>query len=327
MNGQDIPNENTRIGFGRAVGAGFRRYGTISGRSSRSEFWYWALYCYVWMAAFAIAGLLMDDGSLALSGYVIFGLVHFVPGLAVTVRRLHDIDRSGWWLLLMFVPVIGLFAALLLIAWFTIKGTPGENRFGPDPCEIDEVARENVALTKARQAYEQGNCTLAAILFQPLAERGDPYAQATLGLMHLNGEGVRQDYIQAYKWLALAMSRFRESDEAARGKARRDLAFLETRALLGMTTQPVRVPKDARAAAGQEHGLLVADVEDDSPAAKGAVALGDVLLAINGSAVERIADLFGALADADTGAQVQVRVLRGGATKELAVTVGTRPAG
>ena len=224
--------------------------------------------------------------------------------------------RQAVWLVAVILP------SLVLVAAFGLR-----RAFG-GPSEIDEVARENeVARTKAQQAYEQGNCTLAAILFQPLAERGDPYAQATLGLMHLNGEGVRQDYIQAYKWLALAMSRFRDSDEAARGKARRDLAFLETRALLGMATQPVRVPKDARAAAGQEHGLLVADVEDDSPAAKGAVALGDVLLAINGGAVERLADLFGALADADPGAQVKVRVLRGGATKELAITVGTRPAG
>ncbi len=101
----------------------------------------------------------------------------------------------------------------------------------------------------------------------------------------------------------------------------------EQRGYLGIATQPVRVPKDARAVAGQEHGLLVADVEDDSPAAKGGMALGDVLLAINGSAVERIADLFGALADAGPGAQVKVRVLRGGATKELAITVGTRPSG
>ncbi len=56
-------------------------------------------------------------------------LALFLPGLAVSVRRLHDLDRTGWWLLLVFT-VIGV---ILLLVWDCMKGTPGPNRFGPDP--------------------------------------------------------------------------------------------------------------------------------------------------------------------------------------------------
>ena len=53
-----------------------------------------------------------------------------VPGLAVSVRRLHDLDRSGWWLLLGFVPVIG---PVVLLVWCCSRGMEGPNQFGPDP--------------------------------------------------------------------------------------------------------------------------------------------------------------------------------------------------
>jgi len=56
-------------------------------------------------------------------------LALFLPGLALAIRRLHDLDRSGWWFLLVFIPVIG---AIILIIWACTKGTDGPNRFGPD---------------------------------------------------------------------------------------------------------------------------------------------------------------------------------------------------
>ena len=70
------------------------------------------------------------------AGYVpgllgsVWSLVNFVPGISVGVRRLHDTDRSGWWLLLVFVPIIGV---LVLLYWFVSRGTQGTNRFGTDP--------------------------------------------------------------------------------------------------------------------------------------------------------------------------------------------------
>lgn len=57
-------------------------------------------------------------------------LINPLPGIAVSVRRLHDLDRSGWWLLIALVPLIG---AIVLLAWFCSRGIGGANRFGPDP--------------------------------------------------------------------------------------------------------------------------------------------------------------------------------------------------
>jgi uncharacterized membrane protein YhaH (DUF805 family) len=62
------------------------------------------------------------------------GLALLLPNLAVAVRRLHDTDRSGWWLLIALLPLIGL---IVLIVFFCIRGTPGPNRFGPDPLASD----------------------------------------------------------------------------------------------------------------------------------------------------------------------------------------------
>lgn len=65
----------------------------------------------------------------------LFGLAMLIPWLAVAVRRLHDTGRSGFWLLIMFVPLIG---SLVLLVFFIISGTRGPNRFGPDPVETGE---------------------------------------------------------------------------------------------------------------------------------------------------------------------------------------------
>jgi hypothetical protein len=65
-----------------------------------------------------------DRGAIDDSG------IFLLPGIAVGVRRLHDVDRSGWWLLLAFIPLVG---TIILIVWFCTRGTPGPNRFGPDP--------------------------------------------------------------------------------------------------------------------------------------------------------------------------------------------------
>ena len=135
MQDEDARNADRGVGFGEALGAGFKGYATLSGRSSRSEFWYWTLYYFLGLAAIVVAGTLTNEG-LVLTGYVVFSLLNFVPSIAVTVRRLHDIDRSGWWYLLIFVPFVGPFAGILLIVWFTSRGTAGENRFGPDPLAV-----------------------------------------------------------------------------------------------------------------------------------------------------------------------------------------------
>jgi uncharacterized membrane protein YhaH (DUF805 family) len=61
---------------------------------------------------------------------MLFGLAVLIPSIAVGARRLHDTDRSGWWLLIALIPFIG---AIVLLVFFVLPGTQGTNRFGPDP--------------------------------------------------------------------------------------------------------------------------------------------------------------------------------------------------
>ncbi len=114
------------MNFGRAISSGFLNYVNFSDRTYRSEYWYWFLFVVLGQIVTAIVdsviGIQLTTG--------IFSLVVLLPGIAVGVRRLHDLDRSGWWLLLAFVPLVG---TIVLIVWFCTRGTPGPNRFGPDP--------------------------------------------------------------------------------------------------------------------------------------------------------------------------------------------------
>jgi uncharacterized membrane protein YhaH (DUF805 family) len=120
------------MGFIDAISAGFRNYVNFSSRASRSEYWYWVLFTVL----LAIAAALVDLSIAAASGFspigTIVSLGTFLPSLAVAVRRLHDIDRSGWWILIGLIPLVGI---IILIVWFCQRGTVGANRFGPDPLE------------------------------------------------------------------------------------------------------------------------------------------------------------------------------------------------
>jgi uncharacterized membrane protein YhaH (DUF805 family) len=111
--------------FGEAIKSGFNNYVTFSGRAARSEFWYWTLFSFLVNVAAAI----IDSGlGLGFIGTLI-SLALLLPGIAVSARRLHDLDRTGWWLLIAFTGI----GIILLIIWDCIKGTVGPNRFGPDP--------------------------------------------------------------------------------------------------------------------------------------------------------------------------------------------------
>ena len=113
----------------QAISSGFNNYVNFTGRAARSEFWYWALFA----ALASLAGELIDLALFTSSTFTpvqtLVNLALFLPGLAVSVRRLHDLDRTGWWLLLIFT-VIGI---IVLLVWDCMRGTVGPNRFGPDP--------------------------------------------------------------------------------------------------------------------------------------------------------------------------------------------------
>lgn len=132
-----------------------RKYADFSGRARRKEFWLFALLMFlievVFMALLSAVGgqdLLMGypaSATVPMSGTVMaVVLLHFavmlallVPSLAVTFRRLHDTNRKGWWILISFIPLIG---ALVLFIFYLLDGTPGPNRFGPDPKARSELA-------------------------------------------------------------------------------------------------------------------------------------------------------------------------------------------
>ena len=114
--------------FGEAIRKCLSDYATFQGRASRSEYWYFFLFVFlVSIAANVIDGAI---GTEVLG--ILVGLALLLPGIAVAVRRLHDRDKSGWWYLLVFLPLIG---AIILLVWFVQRGTPGSNRFGPDPLQ------------------------------------------------------------------------------------------------------------------------------------------------------------------------------------------------
>lgn len=106
-----------------AVVSVFRNYANFNGRAARSEYWWFALFSFLVSAVLSVI-----DGSGMLPA--VWSLVVLLPTLAVGARRLHDIDRSGWWLLIMLIPLIGL---VVLIWFFVTRGNDGPNRFGADP--------------------------------------------------------------------------------------------------------------------------------------------------------------------------------------------------
>jgi uncharacterized membrane protein YhaH (DUF805 family) len=115
------------MGFGEAVKSVFGKFAVFSGRARRAEYWYFVLLVLI----AEIVLLAIDFGIFGmpiLIWFLVVGVI--VPGLSVTVRRLHDLDKSGWFYLFVFIPLVG---PILLLVWMCTPGTPGPNSFGEDP--------------------------------------------------------------------------------------------------------------------------------------------------------------------------------------------------
>lgn len=113
--------------------AALKKYATFSGRAQRSEYWYFVLFYILIILALAVIDPL--SGSLhGNSGYgllsSLFTFAMIIPSIAVGVRRLHDTDRSGWWMLMAAVPLIG---SIVLFVFFVQDSQAGDNRFGANP--------------------------------------------------------------------------------------------------------------------------------------------------------------------------------------------------
>lgn len=110
-----------------------KKYAVFNGRARRKEYWYYFLINFVIITALLVVDNMVgtldtETGTGLISG--IYALAVLLPGIAVAVRRLHDSDRSGWWVLIALIPIVG---PIILIFFLIQDSTAGENRFGPNP--------------------------------------------------------------------------------------------------------------------------------------------------------------------------------------------------
>ncbi|MFZ2237722.1 MAG: DUF805 domain-containing protein [Dokdonella sp.] len=113
-----------------------KKYATFSGRSRRSEYWFFVLFYLIIYVVLAIidgvAGTMSSESRFGLlSG--LFALAMLIPSLAVGARRLHDTGRSGWWQLIGLIPLIGF---IVLIVFYVQDSHPGSNQYGANPKEV-----------------------------------------------------------------------------------------------------------------------------------------------------------------------------------------------
>lgn len=109
------------------------KYATFSGRAQRAEYWYFVLiyvFLYIGLSIIdAVAGTFSAQVDMGLFG-AFLAIALFIPSIAVAVRRLHDTGRSGWWLLMGFLPLIG---AIVLFVFMAQNSEAGANTYGPNP--------------------------------------------------------------------------------------------------------------------------------------------------------------------------------------------------
>lgn len=158
----------------RSYADGMLRYFEISGRSTRMQYWMFFLVQFL----LTVAALAIDyrlggfahpkDPQIPVTLFVAF--VHAVPGITVSVRRLHDIGRSGFWYLLYFVP----FAGIVLLYWACCASEPGRNAYdGPEPSSYEPRYQRPVASTIPRMVRMGANSTRP----QSLPQSGGPSPQ------------------------------------------------------------------------------------------------------------------------------------------------------
>jgi len=157
------------MGFFEAVGSVLSKYFTFSGRALRSEYWFWALFYMLGAIPVSMAAGLGVTGP-----YAIYGLAILIPTLAVTARRLHDTNLSGWWSLITIIP----FAWLILLYWLVKKGDPGDNRFGMPP--YGSKSGNSTAAQAARSRQEPSSSSSSNEPNSSAAIPSEPSASAAI---------------------------------------------------------------------------------------------------------------------------------------------------
>ena len=110
--------------FTESVSTCLKKYFVFKGRASRSEYWWFQL---IFSPSYYISTFIQNELAYFFLGITLFT---FIPAISAGVRRLHDTNRSGFFLLLSFIPFIG---GIILLFFFIAEGTKGKNKFGPDP--------------------------------------------------------------------------------------------------------------------------------------------------------------------------------------------------
>jgi uncharacterized membrane protein YhaH (DUF805 family) len=117
------------MSFGDAISTCFSQYVTFTGRARRSEYWYFFLFILLVEVAAVVIGAVIHFSLLG----TVVSLAVLLPHLAVAVRRLHDTGRSGWWVLVGIIPLIG---TVMLIVFFATDATPAGDKYGPAPKQL-----------------------------------------------------------------------------------------------------------------------------------------------------------------------------------------------
>lgn len=135
---------NRAVSFGEALPLFFKNYANFSGRSSRGAYWWLLLINILISLVLGFVDGLMFTNAVRSTGFGVLGglysLATLIPGIAIGFRRLHDVDKSAWWLLIALIPIVG---AIVLLIFTAQAGTSGSNRFGPDQ-EAGRPADENL---------------------------------------------------------------------------------------------------------------------------------------------------------------------------------------
>jgi uncharacterized membrane protein YhaH (DUF805 family) len=114
-----------------------KKYAVFNGRAARPEFWWFALCNAIVFAVIYIVVGIIAGRSTGQAISDLYLLAVFLPSLGVAIRRLHDTDRSGWWYLLVFIPIIG---GIVLLVFMVLASDPGPNKYGPNPQNPDAGA-------------------------------------------------------------------------------------------------------------------------------------------------------------------------------------------
>ena len=107
-----------------------KKYAKFEGRANRPQYWYFVLTQFLAFFILELLCVIPFVNIIAFLALLVLGLGLIVPGIAVSVRRLHDTNKSGWWLLLCFVPFVG---AIVILVFMCLEGTKGANKYGDEP--------------------------------------------------------------------------------------------------------------------------------------------------------------------------------------------------